>query len=883
MKARIVFLFLFIGSLSYAQEQRETVVSFEDAYKRQYNITRIDESQRPSIDGKLDEALWNDLGEWSADFSQVTPYERAKTNSTTRIKLFYDNKNIYAGIYCKDDHPDQMNAFIGNRDDNSNGDLISIAFDPYHDYRAAPEFNLNLGGNKTDLVVTDKLSINLSWNAIWEGKTYINKEDSCWTAELRIPFSQLRYNRKSENEVWGLHVRRIIRRNNEVQNWSIIPLKNNGHVFSFGEMHGMKDLPKPKGIEFLPYTMGKYRNEPRITGSPFQKGNEWKGGIGLDAKLALNDYTMDLTINPDYGQIELDPSVMNLSAYETFYDEKRPFFLEGKHILEFTNEADMMFYSRRIGAISSYQPKAIDNIDSYAETLANVPIIGALKLTGTNKQGLTIGLMESITAQTSAKVMRNGEYSKEVTEPLTNYTVARVQKNWEGNTLLGGMLTSVNRNLDRDHLKSEMINNAYTAGIDFTQYFANRLYYVETKGMFSSLHGSEQAILRTKTNAAHYYHRESGASYLDLDPEKKSLQGTGGYVKAGRRGNAQWNYSQTFSWSSPGFDLNDVGYMKQADFLFNESEIAFRKTDILGPFRYMAINLTQKNTWNYGGNPINNDIALRWRSLTTKRRFNVDIKETFSWNTIDSRILRGGPDMRYGANFTTNVLLNTDKARKVVFQFQYNGKHYPSEKSAYNLIKPSLIFRLGNHIHLTGQFDYAWNKDNLQYVARVQPDGSDASRYVIAKMKQNTYGVTLKAQINITPDLSIQYYGSPFTSIARYDEFKLAADTKSHNYNKRFVALEEKEISYSENSYLVNGGNGKFSFKNPDFSFNEFRSNLVLRWEYLPGSTLYFVWENSRTNRDDKYRSGWNNNLDRLFGLSASNTLVVKINYWFAL
>ncbi len=173
------------------------------------------------------------------------------------MKIFYDNENIYVGVYCKDTHSDQMNSFIGNRDDNSNGDLISIAFDTYHGYRVAPEFNLNLGGNKTDLTVTDKLSINRSWNAVWEGRTHINMVDSSWTAELRIPFSQLRYNQKNEDGIWGLHVRRIIRRNNEVQNWSIIPIKNNGHVFSFGEMHGMDDLPKPRGIEFLPYTMGK--------------------------------------------------------------------------------------------------------------------------------------------------------------------------------------------------------------------------------------------------------------------------------------------------------------------------------------------------------------------------------------------------------------------------------------------------------------------------------------------------------------------------------------------------------------------------------------------------------------------------------------------------
>lgn len=875
--------FLFCIHLCYAQEQREIVVSFEDAYKRTYKASRIEENERPAIDGKLDDTIWIDRGEWSAKFSQVIPFERVKTRSTTRLKLFYDSQNIYVGVYCKDEHPEQMNAFIGNRDDNSNGDLISIAFDSYHDYRAAVEFNLNLGGNKTDLVVTDKLSVNLSWNAVWEGRTHINKEDSCWTAELRIPFSQLRYNMNTDAETWGLHVRRIIRRNNEVQNWSLIPIKNNGHVFSFGEMQGMKDLPKPKGIEFLPYMMGKYRSEPKIEGSPFQKGHAWKGGIGLDAKLALNDYTMDLTVNPDYGQIEVDPSVMNLSAYETFYDEKRPFFLEGKHILEFANDADMMFYSRRVGSMPSHRPKDIDNINSYSETPSNVPIIGALKLTGTNKKGLTIGLLESITAQTSAKVMRNGEQDKEITEPMTNYTIARVQKNWEGNTLLGGMLTSVNRNLNQDYLKGEMVNNAYTMGIDFTHYFANRLYYVDTKGMFSSLHGHENAILKTKTNAAHYFHRASGASYLNLDPEKKSLNGTGGYIKIGRKGNAQWNYSQTFNWASPGFDLNSAGYMKQADYLFNESEIAFRKTDPWGPFRFAGINLTQKNTWDYGGNAVSNNVAIRWRSLSTKYRFEADIKETFSWNVVDSRILRGGPDMRYSPNYTTNVLLSTDRAKKIVVKFQYDGRYYPDKKTGYNQIRPSLLFRLGNHIHLTGELDYAWNKDNLQYVATVQTRETDAPNYIMAQMNQKTYGLTLRAQINITPDLSIQYYGSPFTSVASYTKFKLAADTKSRNYDNRFTPIHEKRINYRDGNYHLENETGEIVFKNPDFSFNEFRSNLVVRWEYLPGSTLYFVWENSRTNNDDAYRAGWGNNLDRMFGLSANNTLVMKINYWFAL
>ncbi len=876
-------LLIFSYLLSRAQEERKEVVTFEDAYKRVYHIRRLS-NERPKIDGKLDEDIWQHTGEWSEKFSQVIPFERAYTASWTRMKIFYDDQNIYIGVYCKDRHPETMNAFIGNRDDNSNGDLISIAFDTYHDYRVAPEFNINLGGNKTDLTVTDKLSVNLSWNAVWEGRTHVNLPDSSWTAELRIPFSQLRYNQKDTDGIWGLHVRRIIRRNNEVQNWSLIPIKNNGHVFSFGEMHGMADLPKPRGMEFMPYLMGKQINEPQIPGSPFQQGSQWGGNAGLDVKAALQDFTLDLTINPDYGQVEVDPSVMNLSAYEVFYDEKRPFFLEGKHILEFDNNDDgMMFYSRRIGAMPSYRPLGIDDVESFTSTPQFIPIIGALKLTGTNRKGLTVGLLESVTAQTSSKVMRNGVRSTEVTEPLTNYTVARVQKNWDGNTLLGGMVTAVNRNLTQEHLRDALIGNAFIAGLDVTQYFANRLYYIDAKGMFSTLHGSPEALLRTKTNAVHYFHRESGADYLNLDPNSRSMQGTGGYVTVGKKGNAQWNFSETFSWSSPEFDLNDVGYMKQSDYKLNETEIAFRKTDPWGPFRFAGINLTQKNVWNYGGDAMNNDVAIRWRSLSIAHRIEMDVKETFNWNTVDSRRLRGGPDMRYNGNFETNVSVNSDRAKRVVYKLVYDGRHYLAEKTRYNQVHPSLIFRIGNHMRLTGQLDYAWNEDDLQYVNTIPPpiDANSKPQYVMGRMKQKTYGVTLNMQVNVTPDISIQYYGSPFTSIAKYDEFKLAADTRSRTYSNRFHRIADGNIRLDDGRYVVDGGNGQLSFTNPDFSFNELRSNLVARWEYFPGSTLYLVWQHNRSYQDGIYQPGWESNLDRMFALPATNMFMMKINYWF--
>lgn len=874
---KITLLLLMAGICLGCYAQQDSIVPFEQAYKRVYPILKL-KDEKPVIDGRLDEDLWKSKGEWSDRFVQIIPYERAISQSPTYVKLFYDDKNIYVGVYCKDQFPEKMNRFIGNRDDNSLGDLVSIAFDTYHDYRAAPEFNVNLGGNKTDLIVTDKLAINKSWNAVWECKTHIDKADSCWTAEFRIPFSQLRYNQFSEDGIWGLHVRRIIRRNNEVQNWSMIPLKNNGHVFSFGEMHGMDDLPKPKGIEFLPYVMGKYRNEPRIEGSPYQKGHAWNGNVGLDAKFALSDFTLDMTINPDYGQVELDPSVMNLTAYETFYEEKRPFFLEGKHILDFAsgNENDVMFYTRRIGASPSYQPQDIDNRQRFAENKENVPIIGALKLTGTNRKGVTIGVVQSVTARSSAQVWDNGKESKTVVEPLTNYTVARLQKNWKGNTLLGGMLTSVNRALDEPYLKDYLIRNAFTGRIDFAQYFQNRLYYIEAKGMFSSLQGSEKAVERLQTNAVHYYQRVSSASYLQVDPHRTSLSGTGGYVKAGRKGNAKWAFSEMYSWSSPGFDLNDVGYLKETDYQSNTSEIAFRQTDIWKIFRYNAFTLTQKNNWNYGGKAIYNDIALRWQSMTMNR-FEWDIKEAWLFNQLDTRLLRGGPDVRIDPSLTSSVKFNTDKARRVMVTLQYTGNHNLSGYSQYNTISPNLTFRIGNHLYLSGKLDYSWNQDENQYITTITQPGS-SNRYILGRMKQKTYGLTLNMQFNVTPDISIQFYGAPFTSTVRYDQLKEAASTTASSYEERFRLFTPEEIKAENGMYYFQGGSAE-----QGFSFNEFRSNLVARWEYLPGSTLYFVWEHRLSNRDSYSIDGWGKNLDRIFGLPSINTFMIKMNYWFNL
>ncbi|MDH6357568.1 DUF5916 domain-containing protein [Parabacteroides sp. PF5-9] len=882
MKYKFLLVFQFAILSCYAQHY--TQISFEDSYKRIYHITRLT-NEKPVIDGKLNDPVWENQGEWSDDFVQGSPYERRLTDSPTQMKIFYDEKYIYVGLSCKDIEPWKMNRFIDNRDANEVGDLVSIAFDTYHDFRAAFEFELNLGGNRTDQIVTDQLVENRSWNAVWDAKTDVNLQDSIWTAEMRIPFSQLRYNQLSNDGIWGLHVRRVIRRNDESQSWSLIPSTNNGHVFSFGEMHGMNDLPKPKGIEILPYVMGKYKQEPKVAGSPYQKGDLWDGNIGLDAKLAIADFTLDLTVNPDFGQVELDPSMMNLTAYETFYDEKRPFFLEGKHILDFNNGKDMMFYSRRIGAQPSFTPENIDNKTHFASTLENIPIIGALKLTGTNRRGVTLGVVQSFTARSSLKVTRNGTASKEVVEPFTNYTVARVQKNWKGNTLLGGMVTSVNRALNEDHLKKILVQNAFTGGIDFTRYFADRLYYVEAKGMFSHLTGSEEAITLLQQSPAHYYQRTT-SDYLGVDPNKSTLTGTGGYLKVGRKGTAKWIFSETFGWSSPGFDLNTLGYMKDADYISNETEVTFKQTNRWKFFRKNTFTLKQTNKWDYGGRAIQNSLDFEWKSMLLNR-FEISLAESYGWNYIGTRKLYGGPALRVNPYIVSTLNINSDKSKRVVFSTEYIND-YSTSGNLYQTITPAISLRLGNHLLLSGEFTYETKKEHMQYVTTIPGNTSNipfsSDDYVMGHMRQDTYGLTLKVQMNVTPDISIQFYGSPYTSTGKYSQFKHATNTLARNHKERYHLFEGNEISAPiDNQYNINWNDKHYQFTNPDFSFNEFRSNLVARWEYRPGSTLYLVWEHTMSDRANRIVSGWGNNLDRMFGLPASNVFMIKLNYWINL
>lgn len=429
-----------------------------------YETVRLN-TAKPKIDGKLDDACWQ-TGNWGGDFVQWIPKEGAAPSQKTEFKILYDDHSIYVAFRNYDNEPEKITRRAGRRDEFS-GDMAGICFDSYHDKRTGFEFDMSAAGQKLDLIITNPSQVDFNWNAVWFGE--VGMEDSAWIMEMEIPLSQLRYSNEEE-QVWGLHVWRWVDRHQEESDWEPQTSTGPGILYLFGELKGIKNLKKSQRMELMPYASGRLKTFKKEPGNPFaDKGREPLGNIGMDAKIGVgSNFTVDLTINPDFGQVESDPSVMNLTAFETFYEEKRPFFLEGKNIFEFEFNNMSLFYSRRIGHSPSYKPDISD--DQHIKAPDNTTILSAVKFSGKTSKGLSVGVLQSLTANEKATVKSATEEKKVSVEPLTNYMVARVQQDLnKSNTMIGGIFTSVNRFTNDINL--EFLNKeAYTGGLDLLHY-----------------------------------------------------------------------------------------------------------------------------------------------------------------------------------------------------------------------------------------------------------------------------------------------------------------------------------------------------------------------------------------------------------------------------
>jgi hypothetical protein len=838
---------------------------------RIYGTLRL-EGRPPTIDGRIDDPAWLQ-GEWAGDYTQQIPTEGAKPSQPTELKILYDERNVYFAIRAYDD-PALVHRYPGRRDDMT-GDIVGVCFDSYNDKRTGFEFDLTAGGAKIDLILGNgETEWDTSWNAVWDGK--VNHDEKGWTAEFRVPLNQLRYG-PQEEQVWGLHSWRWIDRNQEEDQWQLIPRKNTGRMHQLGELHGIRGLRRPRHVELLPYGLGRVSAGPSVPDG----GTEGGGSLGLDAKLGLtSNFTLDATVNPDFGQVEADPSVVNLTAYETFFEEKRPFFLEGRKILAFgIEDEDQLFYSRRIGAPPSRSPGLAP--DETASLPESTTILGAFKLTGKTNGGLSVAALQAFTQKETVTVASPLGGRDVVVEPFGSYSVGRVHKDWnKGNTSLGGMITSTHRWVE-DPALAFLPTQATTGGLDFTRYFRNRSWLLEASGIVSHVKGDPAAILALQTSAVHYYQRPD-ASHLGVDPGRTSLTGHGGLVRFGRSENRRLRLLDHFHWYSPGLDMNDVGYLRQADVLANQVFLGWSETTPKGPFRSYSFQLAREDQWDFGGLATRSKTELD-ASSQFKNKWEAQAQLSYE-HVVDTRMLRGGPALRWHDFFDVSLSGQTDSSRRVWGRLSGERSSARDDDSRSSELSGYLNLRLSKRLSVSGSASYSRLLDNLQYVATARP--GDGPRWVLGRIDQDTWSFTFRANFAITPDLTVQYYGSPFIGTARYTAFKQATDTLAQANADRFHLYGPDEIAYraASNTYHVTeaGGGPAYSFGNPDFSFQQFRSNLVVRWEWKPGSSVYVVWSQGRTAEAAAWNGSFGDNWNELWRTQPDNVFLVKLSYWFS-
>lgn len=843
--------------------------------KKVYTTLKV--SHPPEIDGWINDQAWSEVP-WEGNFQMHEPYDDRPATEDTKFKVVFDQENIYIAIRAFDTAPDSIVKRLTRRDD-IDGDMVAFQFDSYHDLQTAFTFFVSAAGSKMDAYETQNgEDMDDTWNPIWWVKTQV--DDQGWTAEAKIPFSQLRFD-KSSGGIWGFQLAREIFRKSETSLWQPISRESSGWVHLLGELHGLAEIDPKKQAEIIPYAVAGVELFEKDPENPFMsEGYKPIVNAGLDAKIGItNNFTLDLTVNPDFGQVEADPSDLNLTAFETFYQEQRPFFIEGNNIFDFdlsVHSRDNLFYSRRIGRRPHHDPDLEEG--AYAQVPEFTTILGAAKVTGKTRNGLSVGILESVTSEEKAEIDMDGNRTFETVEPLTNYFAGRVSKEFDkGNTSLGGMLTSTNRfnnSTDLDYLHT----SAISGGVDFKQYFKDRDYLFSFSSYMSQVNGSEEALIRTQRSPVHYFQRPD-ADYLVLDSARTSLSGYGGNLQFGKQ-SGRFQFMAFLSAGSPGLELNDIGFLNSADEIVQILWLAYRFNEPFGIFRSASINLNQWSGWDFGGNHQVLGINLSGRAEFKNlwhARFYVDTDSEAHSNSA----LRGGPTLILPGSFSTSLSVSTSSRKKLEGEIDVDYSHgYDDSGNRYGL-ELGFTYRPISNLNLSIYPEYSQRHSVLQYMEQQQFDNE--SRYIMGSIDQKTLSMSIRLNLILTPELSIQFWGQPFIATGDYSDFKYITDPKAAKLNKRFHTYTAGEISYDEagDFYSINesGSELNYEFGNPDFNIKEFLSNLVFRWEYRPGSFIYLVWSQSRSGSSSYGQLNIGEDFTDIWEIYPRNNILLKVSY----
>jgi hypothetical protein len=804
--------------------------------------TAVRADRPPVVDGRDDDPVWKSAVVITG-FRVFDPKEDGDPSFPTEARVAYDADNLYVFTRMFDPHPDSILALLSRRDVKTQSEQIKLMIDSYHDRRTGYEFGVNPAGVKRDYYTYDDSREDATWDAVWDVATRIDSLG--WTAEFRIPLSQVRYPRKSEH-TFGLMIMRDIVRTSERDSWPVYRRSKPGIASQFGELTGLRGLGSPHRLEVAPYAVTKNVSSPRVGGF----GRTQKQTIGGDVKYGVtSNLTLDATVNPDFGQVEADPAQLNLTAFETFLAEQRPFFLEGTGIFAFNGDASRMFYSRRIGRA----PQLAGFVaDPTADVPTATPIIGAAKLSGRLATGTSLGTLFALT--------QRQRVGSTIVEPQTEYAVVRASQDFRnGESGVGGMLTLVNRQLDDDAARV-LRREALAGGVDVRHRFANGQYSVRAAMSSSLVRGTAAAIDRTQRSAVHYYHRPDAG--LPYDPNRTSLSGTNLMARADKVAGTL-TYGAWYERLSPGFETNDIGFLSRADQQIAQGYVQLESREPRAFWRNASVQLFQYNEYTAGGMPTTDFSEVDvFTEFANRMTLSVSAWADNVFDAYCDRCARGGPAVRSNTDGSILVNLGADPRPTVVPTFAaiYSVADYG--KSTLWRVRPYVTVRTRSNLSWELGTRYQRNRNDTQWFANLGAIGSDTTHYLFAHLDQELLSFTSRLNYTATTALSLQLYAEPFMTTGRYIRLRELASPRAPRYEDRYRP---------------------FPLSTDDASFNvkELHASAVVRWEYRPGSTMFIVWTQGRE-QDDRNPGSFKPARDfrDLFGARPDNTFLVKASYW---
>ncbi|KAA3609949.1 MAG: hypothetical protein D8M58_08095 [Calditrichaeota bacterium] len=868
-------------------------------------ITAIRVTEEITIDGLLIESVWNE-NKGISYFKQRDPKEGADPSQKTVVYIAYNDENLYVAARLFDSEPDSIMARLGRKDQSMDTDLFGFYVDPYYDKRSGFYFGLSAAGTYYDGVLYNDDWDDDSWDGVWVGKTTI--DENGWNVEMRIPFSQLRF-KEETNIVWGINFIREISRNQEEVFLSYKPKDESGFVSRFVDLVGLEGLKPSNNFQILPYVRVKSEHIQTEKGNPFNDGSRQQYGVGADFKYGItSNITLDGTINPDFGQVEVDPAVINLSDFETFFSERRPFFIEGASIFRFGrggsnsnwgfNWGDPnFFYSRRIGkAPTGPNPESAEFIDRPDGSR----ILGAGKISGKLGNGWNLGFVTAVTDREYADfehIGRTDSLTNEFTrgkqdefevEPLSSYNVLRVQKEFdEGRHALGLISTATIRNFKNNSLRDYVNSEAYSFGLDgWTFLDDDKMWVVNGWTGFSSVHGNKTKITNLQRSSRHRYHRPD-FDYASLDSNATSLNGFAGRVAINKQ-KGNWRFNSALGIIDPGFDVNDLGFMWRTNVINAHMAGGYRWTKPTEYFRYLSVLGSLFGSKDFDGNTtwagIWSDVYIRFLNY-----YELDMGFAVNPETTNIDRTRGGPLTKNKAGFEFFASAESDNRKDIVFEV--DGFTYLSESGSKDYSAGLEIeWKPSDNVALSVYPNFSWDFPVAQWVPGANGDNEDITatetygkRYIFAEMHRKTFSSSFRLNWTFSPELSLQVYVQPLISSGDYFNFKYLARSNSYDFNT--FGSGNSTISYDGQTYTADvdgvGQAPSLSWDNPDFTFTSLRGNAVMRWEYQPGSTLFLAWTQNRSDFENNGRIRFSKPFpDRFLNREPDNIFLAKFTYW---